>query len=127
MVRPMIVAACVDLIPAGFAERWVSQESQQGVVELFGPDLAQGPTVGGLLDAMDGAGVDLGVLTCGLAPPERARRSGGLAPEDFLALAEEHGGRFLVAPTVERAAEPTRNCARIREPAHNTRAARART
>jgi len=64
---------------------------------------------------MDGAGVDLGLLTCGLAPPERARRSGGLGPEDFLALAEEHSDRFLVAPTVERAAKPTRNCARIRE------------
>jgi len=111
----MIVDGWVNLMPAGFAERWVAQESQQGVVELFGPDLAQGPTVEGLLDAMDGSAVDLGVLTCGLAEPDRARRAGGLAPEDFLALAEEHAGRFLVAPTVERAAKPTRNCARIRE------------
>jgi uncharacterized protein len=115
----MIVDGWVNLIPAGFAERWVAQESQQGVVELFGPDLAKGPSVEGLLEAMDGAGIDLGVLTCGLAEPERAHRAGGQAPEDFLAIADEHAGRFLVAPTVERAARPTRNCARLRELAHH--------
>jgi predicted TIM-barrel fold metal-dependent hydrolase len=122
----MIVDGWVNLIPAGFAERWVAQESQQGVVELFGPDLAQGPTVEGLLAAMDGAGVDLGVLTCGLGDAERARRAGGLAPEDFLALADEHPGRFLVAPTVDRAAKPTRNCARIRELARHPAVAMVR-
>jgi predicted TIM-barrel fold metal-dependent hydrolase len=122
----MIVDGWVNLIPEGFAERWVAQDSQRGVVELFGEDLAKGPTVEGLLAAMDGAGVDLGVLTCGLAQPERARRAGGFAPEDMLAIAEDHPGRFLVAPTVERAAKPTRNCARIRELARHPAVAMVR-
>ncbi|HKE75147.1 MAG TPA: amidohydrolase family protein [Acidimicrobiales bacterium] len=111
----MIVDGWVNLIPEKFAAQWVAQDSQRGVVELFGPDLAKGPTVEGLLGAMDEAGVDLGVLTSGLGEPERAHRAGGYAPEDFVAIAEEHPGRFLVAPTVDRAAKPGRNCARIRE------------
>ena len=73
------------------------------MVELFGADLAKGPTVEGLIAAMDAAGVDLGVLTSGLSDPERAHRAGGYAAEDFLAIAEAHPGRFLVAATVERA------------------------
>ena len=49
----------------------------------------------------------------GLSDPERA--AGGHAAEDAIAIADEHPGRFLVAPTVERAARLGRNCARIRE------------
>ena len=52
---------------------------------------------------MDDAGIDLGVLTAGLSDPERAHRAGGYAAEDFLAIAEEHPGRFLVSATVDRA------------------------
>ncbi len=111
----MIVDGWVNVIPEAFAERWVAQESQQGAVELFGPDLAKGHTVDGLVAAMDDAGVDVAVVTSGLAAPERARRDGGLAAEDFLAAADEHPGRLLVAPNVERAAKPSRNCARLRE------------
>jgi len=111
----MIVDGWVNLIPEGFASQWVAQDPQRGVVELFGADLARSPTVEGLLGAMDEAGVDLGVVTGGLADPERARRGGGLAAEDLVALAEQHPGRFLVAVTVDRAGRPTRNCARIRE------------
>jgi predicted TIM-barrel fold metal-dependent hydrolase len=122
----MIVDGWVNLIPEGFAARWVAQESQQGVVELFGADLAKGPTVEGLLAAMDHAGVDLGVLTSGLADPERARHAGGQAPEDVLAVADAHPGRFLVAPTVERAGKPTRNCARVRELAQHPAVAMVR-
>ena len=84
----------------------MARDSQQGVVELFGRTSPRAPTVEGLLEAMDDAGVDLGVLTCGLGPARAGRRSGGLGAEDFLALAEEHSDRFLVAPTVERAAKP---------------------
>jgi len=111
----MIVDGWVNLIPEAFASRWVAQDAQQGVVELFGTDLADGPTVDGLLGAMDGAGIDLGVLTSGLSDPERAHPAGGYAAEDFIAIAAEHPGRFLVAPTVDRAGRPSRNCARIRE------------
>jgi uncharacterized protein len=111
----MIVDGWVNLIPKGFAAQWLAQDSQRGVVELFGADAASGPSVEALLAAMDDAGVDVGILTSGLASPERAHRAGGQAPEDFVALAEAHPGRFVVAATVDRAGRPTRNCARIRE------------
>jgi len=122
----MIVDGWVNLFPEAFASRWVAQESQRGVVELFGPDLAKGPTVEGLLEAMDGAGVDLGVLTSGLSDPERAHRAGGYAAEDFCAIAEAHPGRFLMAATVERATKPGRNCARVRELAQHPAVAMVR-
>jgi uncharacterized protein len=122
----MIVDGWVNLIPEAFASRWVAEESQQGVVELFGADLATGPTVEGLIEAMDAAGIDLGVLTSGLSDPERAHRAGGYAAEDFIAIAEAHPGRFLVAATVERAAKPGRNCARVRELAQHPAVAMVR-
>jgi uncharacterized protein len=111
----MIVDGWVNLIPEGFASQWLAQDSQRGVVELFGPDAATGPDVEGLLAAMDAAGIDVAVLTSGLASPERAHRAGGRSAEDFLALAEAHPGRFVVAATVDRAGRPTRNVARVRE------------
>src|SRR5688572_27858249 len=111
----MIVDGWVNLIPEAFASRWVAQDAQQGAVQLFGDDLATSPTVEGLLAAMDEAGVDLGVLTSGLSDPDRTHRRGGFAAEDLLTIAAEHPGRFLVAPTVDRVAKPTRNVARLRE------------
>jgi predicted TIM-barrel fold metal-dependent hydrolase len=111
----MIVDGWVNLFPEAFAAKWVAKEEQAGVVQLFGADLAKGPTVEGLLAALDEAGIDLGVLTAGLSDPERAHRLGGFAAEDFLAIAEQHPGRFLVSATVDRAAKPRRNCARVRE------------
>jgi predicted TIM-barrel fold metal-dependent hydrolase len=111
----MIVDGWVNLFPEAFAARWAAKEEQKGVLELFGPDLAKGPTVEGLVAALDEAGIDLGVLTAGLSDPERAHRLGGFAAEDFLAIAEEHPGRFLVSATVDRAAKPSLSCARVRE------------
>src|SRR5690242_15567960 len=111
----MIVDGWVNLFPEAFAARWAAKDEQKGVLELFGPDLAKGPTVEGLIEAMDGCGVDLGVLTAGLSDPERAHRMGGYAAEDFLAIAEEHPGRFLVSSAVDKAAKPRANCARVRE------------
>lgn len=111
----MIVDGWVNLFPESFATRWVAKEEQRGVLELFGADLAKGPTVEGLIEGMDEAGVDLGVLTAGLSDPERAHRKGGYAAEDFLAIAEQHPGRFLVSSAVDRAAKPSANCARVRE------------
>ena len=105
-VRPMIVDGWVNLFPEAFASKWAAKDEQKGVLQLFGPDLAKGPTVEGLLAAMDEAGIDLGVLTAGLSDPERAHRIGGYAAEDFLAIAEEHPGRFLVSATVDRAGKP---------------------
>lgn len=111
----MIIDAWVNLIPEAFAARWTAKQEQQGVRQLFGDDLAKGPSVEGLLEAMDGAGITTGVLTSGLSAPERAHRKGGFAAEDFLAIAEAHPGRFLVAPTVDRATRPLESCRRVRE------------
>lgn len=122
----MIVDGWVNLIPEAFAAQWVAKEAQQGVVQLFGADLAKGPTVEGLLEAMDDAGIDLGVLTSGLSDPERSHRAGGYAAEDFIAIADEHAGRFLVSPTVDKAAKPSRNVARIRELAQHPAVAMVR-
>jgi predicted TIM-barrel fold metal-dependent hydrolase len=111
----MVVDAWVNLIPEAFAARWAARDEQQGAVQLFGSDLAKSPTVEGLLEAMDDAGIHTGVLTSGLSDPERAHRKGGFAAEDFIAIAEQHPGRFLVSPTVDRAAKPGDNVRRIRE------------
>ena len=111
----MVVDAWVNLFPEAFAAKWVAQEENQGVRQLFGDDLAKGPTVEGLLAAMDDAGIATGVLTAGLSDPERAHRRGGYAAEDFIAIAEQHPGRFLVSATVDRAAKPLDNCRRLRE------------
>ncbi len=111
----MIVDGWVNLFPEAFAAKWAAQEEQRGVLQLFGPDLAKGPTVEGLVAAMDDAGIDLGVLTAGLSDPERTHRLGGYAAEDFLAIAEQFPGRFLVSATVDRAGKPRLNCARVRE------------
>ena len=111
----MVVDAWVNLFPEAFAAKWVAQEENAGVRALFGEDLAKGPTVEGLLAAMDDAGITTGVLTAGLSDPERAHRIGGYAAEDFIAIAEEHPGRFLVSATVDRVAKPLDNCRRVRE------------
>ena len=111
----MIVDGWVNLIPEAFAAQWVAKDSQQGVVQLFGEDLAKSPTIEGLLEALDDAGVDLGVLTPGLSDAKRLHRQGGYTAEDMLAIVEQHPSRFLVAPTVDRAEKPGRNVARIRE------------
>ena len=115
MAGAPIIAAWVNIFPEGIATRWAAKEEQQGVVQLFGADLAKGPTVEGLLEAMDDAGIRTGILTAGLSDPERAHRKGGFAAEDFLALAEEHPGRFLVSATVDRIAKPLDNVRRLRE------------
>jgi predicted TIM-barrel fold metal-dependent hydrolase len=111
----MIIDAWVNLIPEAFAAKWVAREENQGVRQLFGDDLAKGPTVEGLLAAMDEAGITTGVLTSGLSDPERAHRVGGYAAEDYIAIAEQHPGRFLVSATVDKAAKPVANCRRVRE------------
>ena len=111
----MVIDGWVNLFPEAFAAKWVAQEENAGVRALFGDDLAKGPTVEGLLAAMDDAGVATGVLTAGLSDPERAHRVGGYAAEDFIAIAEEHPGRFLVSATVDRAAKPLDNVRRVRE------------
>lgn len=111
----MVIDAWVNLFPEAFAAKWVAQEENAGVRELFGDDLAKGPTVEGLLAAMDDAGITTGVLTSGLSDPDRAHRLGGYAAEDFIAITEQHPGRFLVSATVDRATKPVDNCRRVRE------------
>lgn len=122
----MIVDGWVNMIPEAFANKWVKQDSQRGVIQLFGEDLAKSPTVDGLLAAMDEAGVDLGVLTSGLSDPSRAHRMGGFAAEDFIAISEQHPGRFLVAATVDRPEKPGKNVARVKELAQHPAVAMVR-
>ena len=110
-----MIDAWVNIFPEAFAAQWAAKDEQQGVVQLFGPDLAKGPTVEGLLASMDEAGIQTGILTAGLSDPERAHRRGGFAAEDFLAIADEHPGRFLVSAAVDKAAKPTANVRRLRE------------
>ena len=111
----MVLDAWVNLFPEAFAAAWIAQEENQGVRALFGDDLANGPTVEGLLTAMDAAGITTGVLTAALSDPDRAHRRGGYAAEDVIAIAEAHPGRFLVSATVDRAAKPLDNVRRVRE------------
>lgn len=111
----MVIDAWVNLFPEAFAAKWVAQQENAGVRELFGPDLAKGPSVEGLVSAMDDAGVDTGILTAALSDPERAHRHGGYATEDFLAIADEHPGRFWVSATVDRVAKVRDNVRRVRE------------
>jgi predicted TIM-barrel fold metal-dependent hydrolase len=125
-VPAMILDAWVNVFPEGFAEGFGAQASTAGVHELFGDDVTQERTLQSLVASLDGAGVDLGVLTCGLRPAESARRRGMPAPEDFLAMADAHPGRFLVAPTVEKAGRPLANCRRIRELAEHPAVAMVR-
>ncbi len=113
-VPPVIVDAWVNVFPEGFKADFGARATTAGVHELFGAEATDDRTFESLVAAMDDAGVDLGVLTCGLRPAESARRRAMPAPEDFLAMADAHPGRFLVAPTVEKAARPLDNCRRIR-------------
>jgi uncharacterized protein len=122
----MVIDAWVNLFPEAFAARWVAREENQGVRELFGEDLAKGPTVEGLLASMDDAGIDLGLLTSGLSDPDRAHRKGGYAAEDLLAIAEQHPGRFLVSCAVDRATKPVEGCRRVRELAQHPAVAMVR-
>ncbi|MFZ4517755.1 MAG: amidohydrolase family protein [Microthrixaceae bacterium] len=110
-----VIDAWVNIFPEAFASRWAAKDEQQGVVQLFGPDLAKGPTVESLVEAMDAAGIRTGILTAGLSDPERAHRRGGFAAEDFLAIAERYPGRFLVSAAVDKAAKPSVNVRRLRE------------
>lgn len=111
----MIIDAWVNIFPEAFAQRWAAQDEQATAVQLFGSDLAKGPSVESLIEEMDRAGIDRAVLTAGLSDPERIHRKGGYAAEDFLAIAEEHPGRFWVSAAVDRATRPLENCARVRE------------
>ena len=117
----MVLDAWVNIFPEGFAARWTSQRENSAVQDLFGEDLSTGRTADGLLDAMDGAGVTTAVLTGGLRRPGPKGAGGASSTEDFLALAEEHPGRFLVSAAVDRAARPVENCRRIRELAEHER------
>jgi uncharacterized protein len=111
----VVLDAWVNIFGEGTARDFSAQRSTADVGELFGQDLSQGRTVESLLAAMDESGVETGVLTCALRDPDPAHRAGTYAAEDFLALADEHPGRFLVSATVDRATRPLDNCRRIRE------------
>ena len=107
--------AWVNIFPERFATQWSAKRENADVGQLFGEDLGRGATTEGLLAEMDAAGIDVGILTCGLGHPDRLHRKGMYAAEDFIAVAEAHPGRFAVSVTVDRAARPTENARRIRE------------
>jgi uncharacterized protein len=121
-----IVDAWVNIFPERFAREWTAKEENRDVGMLFGEDLGQGATVEQLIAEMDGAGVDIGILTSGLRPPERLHRKGAYAAEDFIAVAEANPGRFAVSITVDKASRPTDNARRIRELAANEHVVMAR-
>ena len=126
MVEQMIVDAWVNIFPAQFAKEWTQKEENRDVGGLFGEDLGKGATVEQLVAEMDAAGVQIGILTSGLRPPERLHRKGAYAAEDFIAVAEAHPGRFAVSVTVDKASRPTDNVRRIRELADNEHVVMAR-
>jgi hypothetical protein len=111
----MVLDGWVNIFPEAMAKGWTSKQENASVEDLFGEDLRAQRSADDLLAAMDDAGVDTGVLTSGLRDPEWTRRKGLYAAEDFLALADAHPGRFLLAATVEKASIPVENCRRIRE------------
>ncbi|MEY2468259.1 MAG: uncharacterized protein QOF21_957 [Actinomycetota bacterium] len=111
----IVIDAWVNLIPKEFAAQWAAQDENAGARELFGENVAKGAGVEDLVAAMDDAGVTTGVLTSGLRDPKRAHHRGMFAAEDFLAVADEHEGRFLVSAAVDKAEKPVDNCRRIRE------------
>jgi len=120
-VRCIVIDAWVNLFPERFAAQWAAQRENAGAIELFGEHLAKGAQVDGLIAAMDTAGVTTGVLTSGLRDPQRAHHKGMYAAEDFLTIADEYPGRFLVSAAVDKADRPVENCARIREIAQDPR------
>lgn len=121
-----IIDGWVNIFPAAFAAQWNAQESNKDVGSLFGEDFSKGETVENLVAEMDAAGVDVGILTSGLRSPDLLHRKGMYAAEDFVAVAEEHPGRFAVSVTVDKVAKPTSNAARIRELASNPHVVMAR-
>ena len=76
MVDVPVIDAWVNIFPEAFAARWAAKDEQQGVVQLFGPELANGPTVEGLVASMDEAGITTGILTAGRSHPGGGRARG---------------------------------------------------
>lgn len=111
----MILDGWVNVFPENFAATFGAKSSTAGVHEMFGSQVTNAQPFEATLAAMDAAGIDTGVLVCGMKPAERARRRGEIPPEDCCTIAEENPGRFLVGPTIERADKVRENCARIRE------------
>ncbi len=111
----MILDGWVNVFPEGFAERFGAKSSTAGVHHLFGSAVTDAQPFEATLAAMNAAGVDMGVLVCGMKPPESARRRGEIPAEDFIQIAIEQPGRFLVGPTIEKAGKVRDNCRRIRE------------
>lgn len=122
----MIVDAWVNIFPEAFAAEWTAKQENRDVGAMFGEDFSRGKTVESLVDDLDAAGVDVGILTSGLTDPDRAHRKGFYAAEDFLAVADAHPGRFAVSVTVDRAGRPTDNVRRLREVGSDPRVVMAR-
>ncbi len=111
----MILDGWVNVFPEHFAATFGAKASTAGVHEMFGSAVTQAQPFAATLAAMDDAGVDTGVLVCGMKPPESARKRGEIPAEDALTIAEENPGRILVGPTVEKATKIRDNCRRIRD------------
>lgn len=115
-----VVDAWANIFPPELAAQWVGQEANRSVGEAFGGSTADGATEDALIARMDDVGVDAAIVTAGLRlRPDRA--NGFPTVESLLEAADRHPGRLYVSATVDRAARPTRNVARIRELAAHDR------
>ncbi|MEY2568776.1 MAG: uncharacterized protein QOE35_3305 [Actinomycetota bacterium] len=103
----MVLDLWVNLLTPDVA-KGMSGEYFGAVVEPESPEQ--------VLELMDGCGVDVAVLTAGLAH----------GCEELLAVADAHPDRFLVAGTVDRFDRPVRMARRVRELAQHPRFALVR-
>ncbi len=111
----MILDGWVNVFPEHFAQTFGAKASSAGVHEMFGSSVTDPQPFEATLGAMNTAGVDMGVLVCGMKPPNSARKRGEIPAEDCCVIADENPGRFFIGPTIEKAAKVAANCARIRE------------
>ena len=108
----------VNLVPPGATAQLSGDPSGRGAETLFGEGVTAGSGEDELLAVMDATGVGTAVLTAGL--------STGTGAEDFLAVADRHPGRLLVAGMVIAAADSDGNAERVRELAKHPRFAMVR-
>ena len=112
-----VVDIWVNVVTAQGAAQFLGQSEFANIPDYLGGDATGGVGVDDLLARMDTLGVATGVLTPGL---------GRGAPEEALAIADAHPGRFLVAGGLVDAGRPTRTVARIRALAAHPRFALVR-
>ncbi len=100
-----VVDLWVNALSGAAAEAFLGRSGNEGIPDLLGGDLSASSSLEALVAAMDGCGVDTGIVSAGIAAPETD------------ALLEEIGerpGRLRVALVADRADRPVQQCARLR-------------